>query len=287
MKKLAVIGFLLIISMVGCLAGQESGSSVSENDIPTSESVSTEIEPTSTNVITPTPLPKVEPTSAPGTINITSIPHGAEITISETEITDVTPYAINLVSGYYTVTLNLEGYQPWEENILVLEGETAEIQVQLKPNPLIVGEYTPLVELGGAGDISESPFLAYVDWESESDTFLYALDEGVNLAEARDWIWWRYDNADHEIQSLAPPESKVDEQTRSELEICPLNPLAWNGPASCSDLSFLFENTENDLILYSPLQLEDFPTSEGELWIANTDGTEAQKLADFAPAYAH
>lgn len=287
MKKTIIVGFLLVISMVGCLADQESESSFSENEMPTYESVSTEIEPTSTNVIVPTSLPTIEPTSVPGIINISSTPQGAEITVSETEINDVTPYSTNLASGHYTVTLNLEGYQLWEENILVLEGETLEIQVELEPIPLIIGKYTPLVELGGIGNISEIPFLAYAGWESESDTFLYALDKGVNLAETKDWNWWRYDNADHEIQSINSPESLVNEETRNELEICPLNHLAWDGPASCSDLSFLFENRENNLILYSPLRLEDFPSIDGELWIANTDGTGTQKLADFAPAYAH
>lgn len=233
-------------------------------------------------VLKPTP----EPTRSTGILVISSRPTGAEVRIVKAGLKGNTPYSTILATGSYTVSLSLDGYQTWEETVAIFEGESSEIQRNLVPVPMGIGQYTTLAELGGVGAVADLPFLANVIWEPDEQSFVYAIGKGANLGEAKDLYWWQYDLFSKESMAIDPPQTLVNAETREKLDLCPLDDQGWDGPAKCEYLTTLFESEEHRLIAYSPLLLEN-PYSEGELWIAQSDGSKAQKLADFAPAYAH
>lgn len=168
-----------------------------------------------------------------------------------------------------------------------LHAQATEPASTLTPNPMAVGQYTTLAELGGTGTAAELPFLAHVEWHSDEQAIIYAINTGINSAEVKDWLWWQYDINSHQNQPLDAPQSLLSDEIRQTLNLCPLHETDWEGPSHCRYLTSLFESAAHGMVVYSPLLVEQFPYSEGELWIAQMDGSNAQKLAEFAPAYVN
>lgn len=230
--------------------------------------------------ILPTPSEEIK-----GTLTLLSNPSGANVTIEEVDFLGNTPYLISLLPGDYAVGLTLEGYQIWEQKITISSGETLTISTQLMPIPQTIGTYIDLMNLGGLGNVTELDYLREVVWGSTSQSFIYGVQKGLNLSEAKDWIWSSYNLVTDELVEIPPPTSSINAQTRMALNLCPLTESEWNGSLKCSSLSTLFESTFHNFIAFSPI-ISD-PYSEGQLWIAHTDGSNAQQLADFAPSYVH
>lgn len=301
-KQTLVFWWLLLVLLIGCTPTPNEDPTLLSSTpvvtpIPTNiTSVSATIEvtgPSETPVLpttTPTPIPlntatsTPEPTPLPAFLNVVSQPVGALLTIAEAELTVNTPYSTELPSDLYTVSVSLEGYQNWEEELLLQAGEAYELSVNLVANPGVAGQYMTLAELGSTSGFNEQRYLADIIWEPEQNAFVYAIQEGVGYREAKDWAWSRFDLLNRENLALDAPQSSVNSETRAALNLCPLDEQDWTGPTRCGFLNRLFESDVNDLFLFSPV-LEDL-YDEGELWIANIDGSDAKKLADFAPSYA-
>lgn len=246
------------------------------------------------NIETPTTnfLPESTPIPtrlviADGTLAIASSPSNANVSLIEREITGTTPLTTTLPPGDYTIELNLSDYLPWKKSVAISEKEITSIEAYLIPKPMEAGKYIKLVDLGGLGEVYSLPSLVEINWNSKDQLLEYALDRGLGLSEPKDWSWWKYDLQTEVIKNKVPPLSSLDNEIRKNLGLCPLNSLNWEGPAPCEDLTALFESEDQKLIAFSPLSLDDFPYDEGELWIANNDGTNAQKIANFAPAYVN
>lgn len=300
-KQILIFWWLLLVLLISCTSNGDPNlpsSTPVVTSIPTSvASISITIEATrpsetsSPPIATPSPIPlntatsTPEPTPLPAFLNVVSQPEGALLAIAEAELAVNTPYSTELPSGLYTVSVSLEGYQNWEENFLFQAGETYDLAVNLVANPGVAGQYITLAELGSASGFNEQRYLADITWEPEQNAFVYAMQEGVGYREAKDWTWSRFDLLNRENLALEAPQSLVNSEARVSLNLCPLDEQDWAGPTRCGFLNRLFESDVNDLFLFSPV-LEDL-YSEGELWIANIDGSDAQKLANFAPSYAN
>jgi hypothetical protein len=115
--------------------------------------------------------------------------------------------------------------------------------------------------------------------------FVYGIRKGWNGAEAKDWSWFHHNLLNGENLAIAPPQSIVNAETRIRLNLCPLDETEWTGSVKCNRLTTLIESSTNEMIVYSPILEDSF--NEGELWLSDVDGSNAQKLADFAPFYAH
>lgn len=298
-KKLCVFWLLFFALFIGCTS--EKPSLLSSTPIVTYTPISiTFINPTveatslSEALILSTPTPTLmpldtvtslpEPTPLPVLLNVVSQPEGAVLTISELELTVNTPYSTELSPNLYTVSISIDGYQSWEESVLLKAGETYDLSVNLVANPRLVGEYITLAGLGSVSGVNEQQYLADITWELEQNAFIYAIQDGVGYREEKDWLWSHFDLFNLENRTLVTPQNLVSSETRTTLNLCPLNEQDWTGSTRCGFLNRLFESTNNDLLLFSPI-LENL-YDEGELWIANIDGSAAKKLADFAPSYA-
>lgn len=300
-KQILVFWWLLLVLLIGCTSNEDPdppSSTPVATPVPTNvTSIRTTIEatrPSETSVpptATPTLIPlntatsTHEPTPLPAFLSVVSQPEGALLAIAEAGLTVNTPYSTELPSGLYTVSVSLEGYQNWQENFLLQAGETHELSVNLVANPGIAGQYMTLAELGSVSGFSEQRYLTDITWEPEQNAFVYAIQEGRGFTEAKDWAWGRFDLLNRETLALEAPQSLVNSETRAVLYLCPLDEQEWDGPTRCSYITKVFESDVHDLLVFSPVPEE--PYIEGDLWIANLDGSNAQMLADFRPAYAH
>ncbi len=67
-----------------------------------------------------------------GVIAITTLPRGAKASIQNVQVAEKTPYvAQRLTPGEYTVLLEKEGYQPWNQHVTVNSGSTTYITALL------------------------------------------------------------------------------------------------------------------------------------------------------------
>lgn len=69
--------------------------------------------------------------SGPGWVEIRTVPRGADILIDNTNTGKRTPDRLELPAGEYTLTLYLKGYQVVRERIVVVAGQTAQINKTL------------------------------------------------------------------------------------------------------------------------------------------------------------
>lgn len=132
-------------------------------------------------------------------------------------------------------------------------------------------EYISLQELGAR----DNQYLSYVDWEKDDLALVYAISERpLQAASSREW--WRYDLRRREREHVSPPQSVVTVEAKQQLNLCSLEE---SGSGECEGDLNLFESPFSNRIVFSPASGED------ELWIANTDGLDVQKIADFTPTY--
>jgi len=66
-----------------------------------------------------------------GTLDVLSVPVGADILINGASTGRRTPSKIELPAGSYEVTLYLKGYAPYQQSITVQQGRTAPLQAML------------------------------------------------------------------------------------------------------------------------------------------------------------
>jgi hypothetical protein len=71
---------------------------------------------------------------AQGTLKVISNPPGAKVFINGTSTGKVTPYETRLDLGNYTLTLELNRYLRWEENIKIEAAQIMEYRVELVPD---------------------------------------------------------------------------------------------------------------------------------------------------------
>ena len=77
-----------------------------------------------------TPLP-----AETGSLRVTSIPAGADVTI-DSRLYGITPLTIpDLATGPHQVTISLTGYGPWSGTVSIASGETLELAPTLSPLP--------------------------------------------------------------------------------------------------------------------------------------------------------
>jgi hypothetical protein len=292
--------WLLFVLLISCTPDQATNAPTSNPILTDAEFVSATIAVTreSATAIPPTPNPTSttiptipatltpEPTPLPASLVVLSEPTGAVVTIAEVESAANTPHSMQLPAGSYTVIVSQQGYQDWEDTVLLTAGDTLELSVQLVPDPRIAGQYIALAEVGGIGAVDEIPHLAALTWELDQQAFVYAIQKNIGFTEPRDWAWWQFDLLARENLTLDPPQTLLDSETRAALNLCPLDEQEWVGPGKCRNFTRVFESDANDLIVFSPVP-DDLYSENRELWVARLDGSDAQILADFAPGYAH
>lgn len=212
-----------------------------------------------------------------------------------------TPVATSVPPSVASVRATTEGVTPSETLVsptgtptliplntatsTLVADETIELSIQPVPSPLIAGQYITLAQLDRESAPNEYLYLADIIWEPEQQAIIYAIQEGIGYTEAKEWAWWHFDLFNRENLPLEAPQSLVSSETRAALNLCPLDEQDWTGPTRCGFINRLFESNVHDLLVFSPTAEE--PYAEGELWIANLDGSDAQKLADFIPFYTH
>ncbi|MCA9934985.1 MAG: hypothetical protein KC415_13720 [Anaerolineales bacterium] len=116
--------------------------------------------------------------------------------------------------------------------------------------------------------------LRYVAWEIPGTKLVYALTRpDVRSAEPKDWAWWRYDIETGNKESLHPSVSRVTQEIRHQLNLCPTKQEPLETPPDCSGYSILLESSTSDRIIFSPLS-----SSRGDTWLGNINGTDLVKL---------
>lgn len=86
-----------------------------------------------------------------GVIAISTFPKGATVSIDGVSTENKTPYVIQHLSpGSYTIALDRDGYQPWEERIDVQSGETTYVTATLFANarPGLLNPITAIAAVG-------------------------------------------------------------------------------------------------------------------------------------------
>lgn len=77
--------------------------------------------------------PQADESPALGTLYVTSTPEGALVTIGETE-QGRTPVSVSrLPVGEKSITLSLDGYEPWSTTVAVQQDTTRQVQADLQP----------------------------------------------------------------------------------------------------------------------------------------------------------
>jgi hypothetical protein len=125
--------------------------------------------------------------------------------------------------------------------------------------------------------------VAYLGWDATGESLVYALYTGL-AEEPGSWKWWSYHLSTGERVQLPSPGSQVDDAARQRLGLCSLTEVTVTRIEACAATSSLFESPVTDRIVFSPLSAA---VEGGELWLANKDGSDAQKMGDFAPTYVH
>lgn len=232
---------------------------------------------------TSTPSPTTRPTPfSTSTVHATTVPaegklvalsnpSGASLAILELGINGQTPYSTTLTSGEYTLVISLIGYETWTETIEIIPDETTNIHPQLESHY----SYIPLEPIG-------EQTLAFLNW-TDDHTLVYAVYDGI-AEEPRNWTWWHYDLLTQAKVQLSSPESRVSEETREMLNLCPFSQGGVANADNCGATSVLYESSVSDIMVFSPPII--FGQVGEELWLANTNGTNSMKIADFQPSYA-
>lgn len=290
LKLYQVLPFILLVLFVNCVPisnrtainqGQvDKTPTYLTSEISSGEKVvaPTSIQETSMETITQTMSP------LKSTLRVLSEPEGAMVTIEEIELIAQTPSSIELLPNHYTIKVNLEGYQEWQEKILIPAGEDVEVLARLIPYLLAIGQYVPLVKLDDSGSSNTMFFLAYLHWDPIQQSLVYALTNGL-VRESKDWFWWQYDLQTQKYFMITSPASIVSDETRELLKLCPLNAPTRIGDRDCRYATTLIESAKHQLIAFSPFQ--EIGYSEGELWMADANGSNSRKLANFAPLYVN
>ncbi len=218
-------------------------------------------------------LPSVTTTETPisltGQLSVSSIPEGVTFMILEAGLSAQTPYSTVIAPDTYTLTFSSDGYRTMTQTVSIVSNEVASLQVEMT----YLYEYIPL-------EVLADNHLTYIDWAPNGYTLIYAVENGFYSTESVDWTWWSYDSLSGNKIQITPPDSRVDIETRQQLNLCPLQGSSMT--PSCSGYSLLFESQTSDIIVFTPLA-----TGDGEAWLATINGDSAQKLDDIvlAPSY--
>lgn len=158
---------------------------------------------------------------------------------------------------------------PTVESLITQEVQTPRSQATEEESApasgeFLPGEYVSIQELGL--DLK----LRYVAWEEDGKALIYAVQD-YNSSERWKWSWWRYDIASGEKLSIAPPQSRVSDNARQQLNLCPADRGVWN--EICPGYSKLLESPTSNYIVFTPLT-----TGDGDTWLASIDGSNPQKL---------
>lgn len=116
--------------------------------------------------------------------------------------------------------------------------------------------------------------IKYIAWEANGLGLVYALMRPeARSAEPKDWAWWRYDLETGEKVPFPPPVSRVTQETRQQLDLCPTDQSPLVMQPDCLDFSILLESPISERIVFSPL------SSHGnDTWLGNIDGSNLIKL---------
>ena len=71
----------------------------------------------------------------PASVNVTSVPPGAEVSVDGAAQPGVTPVAINVLSGTHRLALGLAGYEHYETDVTVTPGQKLDQNVELTKSP--------------------------------------------------------------------------------------------------------------------------------------------------------
>ncbi len=197
-----------------------------------------------------------EPAATPPVVQPTR-----EIEVSVTAVTVIATQSL-LTTAPPTLTVEIS---------VVLEEQTPQSQATEEiptptPGEFLPGEYVSIQEL------SSTVTLRYVAWEENGKALIYAIQD-YNSSEHWKWSWWRYDITSGEKSPVAPPESRVSDDVRQQLNLCPADQGTWN--EVCPGRFKLLESPTNNYIVFTPLT-----TGDGDTWLASIDGSNPQKLEE-------
>ncbi|MBK8987128.1 MAG: hypothetical protein IPM39_13795 [Chloroflexi bacterium] len=201
-----------------------------------------------------TPIPEVEvvPSSLPTEVSSTSIRTPTTDASLSANLTNPTVAATTLVAQTPTSTLPSEPFI------------TPTRTMALTP-PYRYLELEPL---------SMNIELRYVAWEINGTRLVYALTRpDVRSAEPKDWAWWRYNIETGDKESVRPVASRVTQEIRHQLNLCPTKQEPLETQPDCSGHSILLESSTRDRIIFSPLS-----SNGGDTWLGNINGTDLVKL---------
>lgn len=114
--------------------------------------------------------------------------------------------------------------------------------------------------------------IRYIAWEANGLGLIYALIRPeARSTEPKDWAWWHYDLETGEKVPFPSPVSRVTQETRQKLDLCPTDQSPLVTRPNCPDHSVLLESSISERIVFSPLNGND-------TWLGNIDGTNLIKL---------
>ena len=115
------------------ISATQAPASAAPSATPASNQAATPGQPTTTPAqaaATAAP-PRASKKAATGTLDIISVPAGADVMINGTGTGRHTPSKMELPAGKYEVTLSLKGYSPFEQAATIRQGQTVQIEAIL------------------------------------------------------------------------------------------------------------------------------------------------------------
>jgi len=156
---------------------------------------------------------------------------------------------------------------PNPQDIATVEGNDSTMMTE-------VPEFTRQITL--VEKTSPMTVVRAIEWQADSSALHYALGYGL-ADEPKDWVWWHYDLNTGAKESLPAPASHVPDAVRAELGLCVEPDL------TCWSEATLFESPSGTQMAYGPIGSQGFEQGNGELWIANVDGTARRLVPAFLP----
>jgi len=157
--------------------------------------------------------------------------------------------------------------RPSPQSTPVVEGDgpvtTTEPQPQFVPQVILIDTTHPMTSV------------CTIEWETDNLVLHYAL--GDLRAEPKDWAWWRYELGTGTKEPLPAPVSHVPDAVRAQLGLC------VEADLRCWMESNLFESPSGTQMAYGPIGSQGFEVGNGELWIANVDGSNRRLVPAFLP----
>lgn len=278
---MAIIYLLLCLGLiVGCLPGD--GGNLNDN-LPAISSATPPLEdeiritPEATAITRPLPAPTYISTISPvftdtptptqistGELRIFSEPEGALAFIPSENLNAQTPATWALLPGIYTVTVTLAGYQEWMTPITVTVGSQVTLTATLRQEHTI----TRIEGVGGVWSLA---------WSEDGQSLIYSRSDAqwpphvLSLPAYQNW--WLYDLTTHTQEALPPRQTRVTNEVREFLGICPF-PLPETRPYPYPCSPNLKESVMSNRIVFASMLVgHDVNT-----WLANVDGTNAIHL---------